>query len=167
MSGDRVKTGDVMLLVGTRKGGFILSSDSDRYEWYLSGPFDDDSDLFHLVYDPREGGALLSAANNNFWGPQVRISRDLGSTWEDAAQSPRMKYGSRRSVDRLWHIKPGRNSEPGVLYLGAQPAIVVQERRLGTDVASVVKPDGSSDPRPVGARTGRAVPAQHRARPSL
>ena len=117
-----VNRGDVAILVGTRKGGFILSSDRSRRDWSLSGPFNDHGDVFHMVYDSRNGGSVVSAVNSNFWGANVQISHDWGATWSDAESNPRMSDGSGRTLNRLWHVEPGRADEPGVMYAGGEPA---------------------------------------------
>ena len=123
--------GDVMVLVGTRKGGFIVSSDRSRSHWRLTGPFSDTCDVFHFVYDGRGEGTLLSATNSNFWGPRIELSYDLGASWVDADQSPRMNDGSDRTVERLWNIQPGKETEPGVLFAGAQPASLFRSHDWG------------------------------------
>lgn len=121
MGAERIVAGDVILLVGTRKGGFILSSDLSRRAWKLSGPHCEFDDIYHLVYDPRDGGTLLAAANN-IWGSQVKLSQDLGQTWKEPAQNPRFTDSKGLNFSRSWHIEPGRESEPGVVYLGGEPA---------------------------------------------
>ena len=62
--------GDVLVLVGTRKGCFILSSDKSRRTWDLAGPYCAGSEVFHFVYDPRSGRAI-SAVNQMVWGPEI------------------------------------------------------------------------------------------------
>jgi hypothetical protein len=76
-----IEKGNVMLLVGTRKGAFIVASDNERKDWNVSGPYCDTNDVFHMVYDPRNGGTILAAANDVFFGSQIKISHDLGRTW--------------------------------------------------------------------------------------
>ena len=80
-TGASVKSGDVLVLVGTRKGGFILSSDAARKSWSLSGPHWPGRDIFHMAYDPRDG-TTWAAINSTYWGSEVQRSRDLGGTWE-------------------------------------------------------------------------------------
>ena len=126
-----IKRGDALILVGTRKGGFILSSDESRRDWKLSGPFNDYGDVFHMVYDSRNGGTVLSAVNSIMWGPGVQMSHDLGATWSDAERNPKVSDGSGRAVSQLWHIEPGRESEPGVLYMGASPASLFRSHDWG------------------------------------
>lgn len=75
------RRGDVLLMVGTRKGSFLISSDRDRRKWEVSGIHFPGSDIFHMAYDPREGGQVYVAANHMIFGPEVHHSRDLGETW--------------------------------------------------------------------------------------
>ena len=66
--GIQAPRGNILLMVGTRKGAFILDSSPDRRDWRLSGPHCPGSDIFHLIYDDREGngngGTLFAAANH-------------------------------------------------------------------------------------------------------
>ena len=122
---------NVALMVGTRKGGFILSSDRSRRDWAVSGPFNDHADVFHMVYDARNEGTVLAAVNSIFWGANVQVSQDMGRSWSDADRNPRMGDGSDRTLNRLWHIEPGRPDEPGVLYAGGEPASLFRSRDWG------------------------------------
>src|SRR5919106_3319444 len=123
--------GDVLVMVGTRKGSFILSSDPARKNWQVSGPHNPGCDVFHMAYDHRNGGAIFSAANHMIWGPQLEYSQDLGKTWHSAKEQPRFSGESDLTVKRLWHIEPGRDSEPGVLYAGAEPAALFKSEDSG------------------------------------
>lgn len=122
------RRGDLLLMVGTRKGAFILHSAPSRQEWRLHGPYSPGSDVFHLTYDARSGGRLFAATNSMWFGPQVEFSQDLGGRWEQAAAQPRFAgnaendAGAGPTVHRLWHIAPGRDTEPGTLYAGVEPA---------------------------------------------
>ena len=77
--------GDVILLVGTKKGAFILISDDSGKDWEVSNPYYPGGDFFHMVYDPRNGGALYSAVNHMIWGPEIQISHDLGQPGRTAS----------------------------------------------------------------------------------
>ena len=83
-----VRSGDVIVLVGTRKGAFILSGGVYRKTWLLSGPHCASGDIFHMVYDLRQGGTIL-AADNGVWGNQVQISHDMGQSWAAASETQR------------------------------------------------------------------------------
>src|SRR6266571_8027083 len=69
-----------LLLVGTRKGCFLLESDEDRREWALRGPFCEGWPVYHAVHDP-SSGAIYAAAASEWHGSAVWRSPDLGETW--------------------------------------------------------------------------------------
>ena len=111
----------VALFVGTNKGGFVLTSDIAREKWDTSGPHMRGSSIDHMIFDGRDG-TILMAVNHYIYGPEVARSTDFGETWERAEKQPRFEEGSGRVMEKLWNIQPGRESEPGVVYLGAAPA---------------------------------------------
>ncbi len=131
------RPGDLMVLVGTRKGAFVLTSDQSRKKWHISGPINPGSDIFHMVYDQRRGGRLLTATNSMWFGPQVEYSDDMGKTWQQAGGQPRFtdkpEYAEHDgpSVSRVWHIEPGRESETETLYAGVQPAALFKSTDAG------------------------------------
>ncbi len=141
-----VHPGDVLVMVGTRKGSFLLSSGPDRQHWQLSGPHNPGSDVFHLAWDSR-AGRVLAAVNHAIWGPHIEHSNDLGATWASAKQkpnffseddpalsrlwhptwdtsrqSPRFAAEGAETLKRVWHLEPGRADEPGTIYAGVEPA---------------------------------------------
>src|ERR1700690_2330744 len=69
------------LLVGTRKGCFVLESDDERSDWKIRGPFCEGWPIYHAVQDPASG-ALYAAAASEWHGAGVWRSGDLGETWE-------------------------------------------------------------------------------------
>src|SRR5688572_3041428 len=79
---------ETMLLVGTRKGAFILRSDAERKKWKIDGPHFLGSLVHHLMHDPRDGETLLMAARTGHLGPTVFRSTDWGKTWKEAAAPP-------------------------------------------------------------------------------
>lgn len=125
----------VNVLVGTRKGVFSLTSDAARDKWAITGPFVGGLDVNHAVMDPRNG-TIYATANDPWFGPTVRYSRDMGETWVDAKSSPRFAEDPKPEpgddtpwfvrestvIERCWKIQPGRESEPGVMYCGVGPA---------------------------------------------
>ncbi|MDA0733157.1 MAG: exo-alpha-sialidase [Chloroflexi bacterium] len=125
------RRGDVILLVGTRKGSFILSSDPTRRKWEMSELHNAGADVFHLAYDHRNAGRIFSASNYMIWGPQLEYTDDLGGAWTQSEVQPRFSGGDDQTVKRLWHIEPGRDAEPGVLYAGAEPASLFKSEDSG------------------------------------
>lgn len=129
--GQSPRKGDVIVLVGTRKGAFVISADQSRKDWAITGPHHAGSDVFHLAYDGRQTGKVYAAVNNLIWGPQVEISPDLGQTWVSASRPPRFSGGGSETVDQIWHIEPAGEAEPGVLYSGVRPAALFKSSDEG------------------------------------
>ena len=112
----------VALLVGTRKGAFTLSSDARRKKWKLSEVRCRGGDVYHFVQDARNGGTVYAAVNYMHWGAEIHISHDLGETWTTAETPPKFIDRDGKTINRIWHIKPGSPREPETLYAGADPA---------------------------------------------
>jgi hypothetical protein len=70
-----------VVLVGTRKGCFVLESDGDRRDWNVRGPYCEGWPIYHAVYDA-ESGSIYAAAASEWHGAGVWRSADLGETWE-------------------------------------------------------------------------------------
>ena len=73
--------GDVVLLIGTKKGAFILSGTPERKKWSVSGPHCKGGDVYHMTYDSRNSGAVIAAINYMIWGQEIHMSNDLGQSW--------------------------------------------------------------------------------------
>jgi photosystem II stability/assembly factor-like uncharacterized protein len=113
---------NVHLLVGTRKGAFMYSSDARRERWELSDPILPGWSIYHMNGDARDGKRRFYAAANHWaWGPSVARSDD-GKDWD--FRSPGLKFGEDigLTVQNVWHIAPGLADQPGVVYAGTQPA---------------------------------------------
>ena len=72
----------IQLLVGTRKGAWVLKSDAARQTWRVEGPKFLGQIINHFVADPRDGRTWLMAASTGHLGPTVFRSDDLGATWK-------------------------------------------------------------------------------------
>jgi photosystem II stability/assembly factor-like uncharacterized protein len=134
----------VKLLVGTKKAGFVYTSDEKREKWEISDPILPGWSFFHMSGDTRDSTPRLYAAANHWaWGPSVAKSTDGGRTWdyrsENLAFPPEMKeYKERRdlppgvpgdwdntpagTIGNIWNVQAGHESEPGVVFAGTQPA---------------------------------------------
>ncbi len=71
----------VTVLVGTTKGGFLVSGDADRQGWSVEGPLCDGWPINHIVGDP-ETGRLWAGGGGDWNGAGVWRSEDSGKTWE-------------------------------------------------------------------------------------
>lgn len=118
-------TGPVALLIGSRKGAFILRGDGTRRAWRLSAPLFLGNIVHHLVLDPRDGRTILMAARTGHLGPTIFRSTDLGRTWREAKYPPafpKAVIGQRGLVvDHIFWLSPGHPREKGVWYAGSSP----------------------------------------------
>jgi hypothetical protein len=119
-----------ILSVGTRKGAFVFTSKDGRKSWKLSGPHFKGNSIYHLSYD-RRNKMLLASVSNEQWGPSMARSFDLGKTWKSPKGSPKFPKKSKLSVKRVWHIEPGLDDEPNVLYAGVEPACLFKSEDEG------------------------------------
>ena len=78
-----------LLLIGTRKGAFVLESENRR-DWELRGPLCESWPVYHAIHDPSTG-AIYAAAASEWHGSAVWRSTDLGETW--ALSSEGIGYG--------------------------------------------------------------------------
>lgn len=120
----------VRLLVGTRKGAFVLSSDLRRRRWQTDGPFFQGWEVHHLTYDGRSG-RLFAAISTTWWGNDLQVSRNWGKTWRKASRGLHFAPRAGLSVNRIWHIAPGRATEPGVVYAGVDPGALFRSENDG------------------------------------
>ncbi len=118
-------SGPVALLIGTRKGGFILRGDKTRQSWKISGPILLGNIVHHLVMDPRDRRTILMAARTGHLGPTVFRSTDLGKTWQEAQTPPafpKAEAGQQGlAVHHVFWLTPGHASEKDVWYAGSSP----------------------------------------------
>src|ERR1700722_17135678 len=72
----------VRVLVGTKKGAFILTSDGARKEWKVSGPHFAGWEIYHLKGSPVEPNRLYASQSSGWFGQIIQRSNDGGKTWE-------------------------------------------------------------------------------------
>ncbi|OGW68170.1 MAG: glycosyl hydrolase [Nitrospirae bacterium RIFCSPLOWO2_02_FULL_62_14] len=117
--------GPVALLIGTRKGAFILRGDRARRTWKLSHPQFLGQIVHHVVLDPRDRRTMLMAARTGHLGPTVFRSTDQGKTWKEAKTPPAFPKApdgqTGRVVDHVFWLTPGHASEPNAWYAGTSP----------------------------------------------
>lgn len=105
----------IELLVGTKKGAFILDSDTSRREWRIRGPYCETWPIHHFI---RAADSTLFAAGGNVWyGPSVWRSTDDGASWTQSSRG--LTYGEDGpKVTSIWHLAAAN----GMLYAGVEPA---------------------------------------------
>ena len=135
----RHEPGDVLVLVGTTKGAFIVSSDASRKKWKLEGPHFPGEAVYSMAYDQRAGRTrLLVGVHSNHWGATVRLSDDFGRTWTGPErQAVRFPESSGLSLAQVWQITPGRADEPDVVWCGVEPAALFRSDDAGESWAPV------------------------------
>lgn len=118
-------SGRVSLLVGTKKGAFILSGGRGRRNWKLSDPVFLGHMVHHIVQDPRDSQTILMAARTGHLGPTIFRSTNFGESWEEAQIPPAFRKAAEGekglTVDHVFWLSPGHSSEPGVWYAGSSP----------------------------------------------
>jgi photosystem II stability/assembly factor-like uncharacterized protein len=89
-----------LLLIGTRKGCFLLESDADRRDWTLRGPFCEGWPVYHAVHDPASG-AIYAAAASEWHGSAVWRSPDLGETWTHSSEGLAYEADGGRKLSKV------------------------------------------------------------------
>ena len=116
----------VALLVGTRKGLFVLDGDARRDTWDIRGPLCDGWPIHDAIVDPTSG-AVFAGGGSNWYGPAVWRSDDLGETWSHSSEG--ISYGDDGpKVTTVWNVTAG----PDALYAGVEPAGLFRSRDGGT-----------------------------------
>src|SRR3990167_6036815 len=72
----------VRVLVGTRKGAFVLTSDGTRERWDVSGPNFGGWEIYHLKASPADANRLYASQSSSWFGQVIQRSSDGGTTWE-------------------------------------------------------------------------------------
>ncbi|MBS45925.1 MAG: hypothetical protein CMH83_22685 [Nocardioides sp.] len=125
MAGTRV-------LVGTRKGAFVLTSDERREEWQVDGPHFAGWEIYHLNGSPLDPDRLYASQSSGWFGQVVHRSDDGGRTWETvdndftyASQPGQHQWydGTLRdwAFTRVWHLMPSRH-DLDTVYAGIEDA---------------------------------------------
>jgi hypothetical protein len=109
---------DVLALVGTRKGLFMLRSDDERRRWRTEGPLLAGWGIFHAIGDTARRNHLRSRQPCRL---RSHRSTDGGATCKRSQQIG-LPEKSGMILEATWHIAPGPPEAPGTLYLGGAPA---------------------------------------------
>ena len=89
-----------LLLVGTRKGCFVLESDADRHDWTVRGPYCEGWPVYHAIYDA-DTGAIYAAAASEWHGAGVWRSTDLGETWALSSEGLSYEDGGELKLSKV------------------------------------------------------------------
>ncbi|MBI3837362.1 MAG: exo-alpha-sialidase [Planctomycetia bacterium] len=123
---------EVRVLVGTRKGAFILTSDAKRQRWEISGPHFAGWEIYHVKGSPVDANRLYASQSSGWFGQLIQRSNDGGKTWEpvdnkfayDGATGTHLWYDGTPhpwEFKRVWHLEPSL-TDPDTVYAGAEDA---------------------------------------------
>jgi photosystem II stability/assembly factor-like uncharacterized protein len=105
-----------LVLLGTKKGAFVLRSDAARREWTLRGPFCEAWPINHVVANS-QAGTIHAGGGNEWFGGAVWTTADLGDTWSHSSDG--LKYAEGEApITSVWSLA----ARDGRLYAGVQPA---------------------------------------------
>lgn len=123
---------NVRVLVGTRKGAFILSADGKRDRWDVSGPHFAGWEIYHVKGSPADPNRIYASQSTGWFGQLIQRSDDGGATWEPVGNE--FTYdgtpGTHQWYDgtphpwefaRVWHLEPSR-TDPDHVYAGVEDA---------------------------------------------
>src|SRR5436190_7183195 len=71
----------VRVLVGTKKGAFVLTSDAKRAKWNVDGPFFGGWEVYHMKGSPADPNRIYASQSSGWFGQIVQRSDDGGKTW--------------------------------------------------------------------------------------
>jgi photosystem II stability/assembly factor-like uncharacterized protein len=122
----------VRLLVGTRKGAFVLTADGKRDRWDISGPHFAGWELYHLKGSPADPNRLYASQSSGWFGQLIQRSDDGGASWQPVGN--KFAYdgeaGTHQWYDgtphpwefkRVWHLEPSL-TDPDTVYAGVEDA---------------------------------------------
>src|SRR5689334_22291938 len=139
----------IRVLVGTKKGAFILTADGRRQQWTVSGPHFAGWEMYHLKGSPLEPNRIYASQSSGWFGQVIQRSDDGGQTWNtpDGAPLPafdgnppvpsnRFAYegdvGTHKWYDgtqhpwefkRIWHLEPSL-TDANMVFAGAEDAAI-------------------------------------------
>jgi hypothetical protein len=122
----------VRVLVGTRKGAFVLTSDGTRRQWEVSGPHFAGWEIYHLAGSSADPDRLYASQSSGWFGQVIQRSDDGGGTWRpvgnefgyDGVPGTHQWYdGTPRPWEfaRVWHLEPSL-TDPDTVYAGVEDA---------------------------------------------
>jgi hypothetical protein len=123
---------EVRVLVGTRKGAFVLRSDGMRDQWDVSGPHFGGWEIYHVKGSPADPDRLYASQSGGWFGQVVQRSDDGGKTWNPVGNefayegdpgTHQWYDGTSRPWEfkRVWHLEPSL-TDPDTVYAGVEDA---------------------------------------------
>ena len=141
----------IRVLVGTRKGAFILTSDGKRKSWSVIGPLFAGWEIYHMKGSPLDRDRIYASQTSSWFGQIIQRSDDGGRTWETPGSEPGQligadgfprgesnkfvyagEVGTHKWYDgtqrpwefkRVWHLEPSL-TDPDTVYAGTEDAAI-------------------------------------------
>jgi len=131
----------VRVLVGTRKGAFVLSSDGKRERWDVGGPYFTGWEIYHVKGSPVNPDRLYASQSSGWFGQMIQRSDDGGKTWEpvgneftyEGVPGTHQWYdGTQRpwKFTRVWHVEPSL-TDLDTVYAGVEDAALFRSTDAG------------------------------------
>ena len=147
----------VRVLVGTKKGAFILTSDGKRQKWDITGPHFAGWEIYHMKGSPADPNRIYCSQTSGWFGQIIQRSSDGGKTWETpgggmgktpegmpTGESNKFVYegtpGTHQWYDgkphpwefkRVWHVEPSTH-DPDTVFAGVEDAAIFKSTDGGT-----------------------------------
>jgi photosystem II stability/assembly factor-like uncharacterized protein len=128
---------NVRVLVGTKKGAFVLTADGRRDKWEVAGPFFAGWEIYHIKGSPVNPERLYASQSSGWFGQVMQRSDDGGKTWTAVGNKfvydgadPDGKAGTHQWYDgtphpwefkRVWHLEPSL-TDAQTVYAGVEDA---------------------------------------------
>ncbi len=122
----------VRVLVGTRKGAFVLNSDGRRDDWKIDGPFFGGWEIYHMKGSPADPDRIYASQTSGWFGQLIQRSEDGGKSWSPVGNEFIYEGvpGTHQWYDgtphpwefaRVWHLEPS-SSDPDTVFAGVEDA---------------------------------------------
>jgi hypothetical protein len=122
---------EILLMVGTAKGLFLLRGDGDKKSWSMTGPHFAGRAVYSAFLDQRKNRNEMWAGPVSWhFGAELVRSTDMGETWDEPENRRiKMPKTSGKSLENIWQIAPGGNEDS--LYVGVAPAALFESHDRG------------------------------------
>jgi photosystem II stability/assembly factor-like uncharacterized protein len=132
----------VRVLVGTRKGAFVLTSDGARKRWEVSGPHFAGWEIYHVKGSPVDPNRIYASQSSGWFGQKIQRSDDGGQTWNpvgsefayDGVPGTHQWYDGTAhpwEFKRVWHLEPSP-TDPDTVHAGVEDAAIFKTTDGGT-----------------------------------
>lgn len=126
------RSGDLLLIVGTAKGVFLLLSDSRRSEFRMSGPHFLGQSVWSAAFIDGGKPRILVGNKSEHWGAMVSRSDDFGITWTEPTEGNiKFPEGSGVSLNAIWALEAKTSVGPDTVFAGVDPAALYRSDDRG------------------------------------